>query len=246
MIWSVISTLLLLIVTYVTLFFVWRKVDQEHLDGIESFFDVIFKSSVVGYAAGRIGYLILSLHFPISSISQIWSSGLSSVSIPLLIAGFFAAFYRFSIPHWKDRFHLLDLISIGMSCWLSLCFLCLAIMGVRPFLGTSTVTTSLLSSLILPIIFALLFGLLFVLLTQLEQVYRTFMWYRYRRSSAQSGFVVAAFLLGGGVLLLARLLLFEGIHWTFSFIGELIVTLLFVLSGFIILYIRSGRFKLRS
>lgn len=246
MIWSVISAVLLVIVTYVTLFFVWRKVDQEHLDGIESFFDVIFKSSLVAYGAGRLGYLLFSLRFPINSITQLWSSGVTSVSIPLLIAGFFLAFYRFSIPHWKDRFHLLDLISIGMACWLSLCFLCLTIVGVRPFIGATTVSVSLVSSLLLPAVISILFGLLFVLLTQLEQVYRTFMWYRYRRSSAQSGFVVAAFLVGGGILLLARLLLFEGLKFNFSFIGELIVTLLFILSGFIILYIRSGRFKLRS
>ena len=108
MIWSVISVVLLLFVTYITLFFVWRKIDQEHLDGIESFFDVIFKSSLVAYGAGRIGDVLLSVRFPISSITQLWSSGFSSVSIPLLIAGFFVAFYRFSIPHWKDRFHLLD------------------------------------------------------------------------------------------------------------------------------------------
>ncbi len=244
--WSIVSAVLLVVVTYVTLFFVWRKVDQEHIDGIETFFDVIVKSSVVAYAAGRIGYLLLSLRFPITSITAIWSSGLSSVSIPLFIAGFFLAFYRFSIPHWKDRFHLLDLISIGMSCWVSLCFLCLTLVGIRPFLGTTIVAASLWSSLLLPLVFVVLFGLLFILLTQLEQVYRTFMWYRYRRSSAQSGFVVAAFFIGGGVLLLARLLLFEGVQWNFSFIGELIITLLFVLSGFIILYIRSGRFKLRS
>lgn len=246
MIWSVLSAILLIIVTYVTLFLVWRKVDQENIDGVETFFDAIFKSSVVAYAAGRVGYILFSLRFPLSSINQLWSAGISSVSIPLLIAGFFLAFYRFSIPHWKDRFHLLDLVSIGMACWLSLTFLCLTIVGIRPFLGGATVSVSLVSSLVLPAVFAILFGLLFALLTQLEQVYRTFMWYRYRRSSAQSGFVVAAFLVGGGLLLLARLLLFEGIEFTVSFIGELIVTLLFILSGFIILYIRSGRFKLRS
>ncbi|MBI1872137.1 hypothetical protein HYS10_01825, partial [Candidatus Collierbacteria bacterium] len=77
----------------------------------------------------------------------------------------------------------------------------------------------------------LLLGLIllvcFVWLWRLEREYRTFEWYRYRKTQARSGFIFGSFLILFGVAI--------------GVFGQFVLGILMLILGVIFIYYRSGR-----
>ena len=80
----------------------------------------------------------------------------------------------------------------------------------------------------------LFLALWFFFLWWAESEYRTFEWYRFRKTQAKTGFVTGAFVFGFGMInLIADLLVKRPAGWY--------VYLSMVVAGVLVVYIRSGR-----
>lgn len=82
---------------------------------------------------------------------------------------------------------------------------------------------------------ALIFLVVFIWLWRLEREYRTFSWYRFRRTQARHGFIFGSFLfLSGWVIILSN-------SWPFFDMGSLAFGFVGLILGTVIIYMRSGR-----
>ena len=88
---------------------------------------------------------------------------------------------------------------------------------------------------------AMLYFLFFIVLWRLERVYRTFIWYRENRRTAQTGFVFAVFWIGYGLIGLSLGLVSPSAISIFSFPVDFILYGTAIGYGLALLYVRSGR-----
>ena len=90
------------------------------------------------------------------------------------------------------------------------------------------------------VILSLLHLGLFIYLWQMEDKYRTYEWYRGKRTSARSGFITGFVLSFWGLaFLIERLIFKEVILWSVIWGGSLLV------GGLVLVYIRSGWKKIK-
>ncbi len=231
-----------LVCTYLSFFVLWRKNESEHIPDLQPFLDRAVVSFVGGALTGRVAFVLLSLPQgirPGSILDFFWGP----ISLPIALLFGLTFLYLLTKADWKDRFILLDFTSIALSFW----FASLAIRSV--FLGVIglSIRTSEIQVAVIPLLFSffsfVFYALLFSALNYLEKRYRTFMWYRSRRSSAQSGFVISVFLILSSVWQLAIAALSGQLTSSVVQIATTLLTIFFFVSGFLLLYIRSGRFK---
>lgn len=235
------TILFLVLSIYIAVFSVWRTFEREHVEDIPSSIDKMAIALLAGWYISRIPSLVelllagqldlFSLLNPLHGIAS-WQVGVSL---------FLVIFYLLSRTLWKDNIALIDYIVVSLTVFLALYFLAQ---------GIVTIVVDLLLGNALPIGFLArsLAGFFFFLglgrlLAYLELQYRTFFWYRYRRSSAQTGFVTAVFCIATGLF---------GVLGSFAFLPfplvsvpmfEILWSIVIVVSGFFILFVRSGRLK---
>lgn len=238
---SILTILFLLLSLYIAVFSVWRTFEREHIEDIPASIDKMAIALGLGWYLSRlpsIAELVLKGQFDVFTLlnplqgTASWQVG---ISIFLLF------FYILSRSLWKDVIALLDYIVVSLTVFLALYFFAQ---------GIVTIVVDLVLGNALPLAFLArsLAGFFFFLglgrfLSYLELQYRTFFWYRYRRSSAQTGFVLAVFCMGAGIF---------GVLGSFAFLPfplvsvpmfEILWSLVLIVSGFLILFVRSGRLK---
>lgn len=221
-------------------FVLWRKLKRERIDFEDKIIDRALLSVFLGLLAGRIIYIVF--HFSTFGFSLVkWLSvgalpgiiDVAAISVGLLI------FWLSLGKEWKDPMEVLDYTSIGLAFLLFFTSLGNILLQALTFslaniLGSSVILPTFdLQTFLSPVILSTSYLILFIFLSRVEKKYRTFLWYRSKRRSAQTGFVTAAFLIGYGLFGLVL-----GINI------ESLLKLLVIIAGIVLLYVRSGRMLL--
>jgi hypothetical protein len=229
-------------------FVLWRKLRHERVDFEDRVIDRALLATVIGVVAGRLVYILLH----INAFGWVFAKWISLGSMPGMVdvvslAVGLLVFWLMLGKDWKDPVEILDYSGIGMAFFLFLIALGDALLQIISYLFLSleqsqaSVPIFEPRSVIVPLILAVGYFLFFIFLSKLEKQYRTFLWYRAKRRSAQTGFVFAVFLMGYGLLgitlgwLQQASVVIAGINF------DPIFKLLVGLVGIVILYLRSGR-----
>ncbi len=241
----------LMVAFLVGTFVFWKKGGDEYYDQ-SALLDVLIFSSFWGLISARIGFILL--HFSSFGFDILKWFSLSSYPGYWGIAGMLGGCITLIIQAKKrkwDPYETSDFAALGLSIALVCIYLGMFLNGS----GFGN-TTLLPIGMSFPGVFdqrhptqlyaALLYCLLFVSLWKLEQVYRTFLWYRSNKRTSQTGFLFSVFLMGYGLIgvLLAfvqpSMVTVFGIHIEGVLRGVIIVV------GGILLFKRSGRSVLKK
>lgn len=241
---TTIHIILVIVAFVIGAFLLWRSLEREHVDELPLFVDRLLISVVLAQLLSKVPYLLLNfalfLRDPVVVLRDSFSYAANEFAIPLFLVVLFLSLQSV----WKDRLALLDYIVSAISLLLGLLF---AVETVFGFFGLFFVdaTPATYQAIIMSGVGSVFFFILARALLLLEQRYRTFFWYRYRRSSAQSGFVLAVFISAFGIYGAMRVIALLPFSVTPLQFAELLASLIAILSGFIIIYVRSGRLRLR-
>jgi prolipoprotein diacylglyceryltransferase len=236
-----------LVVAFLTSSFIfWRKGREEHYNEGE-FFDGFILASLIGFVAGRIGFIALNYErFGLAVLHwlDIFAYPGINGSIGLLCATFYL--YHFAQKNKWDVFEVLDFWVLSLASGLTLGYIGLffdgTAVGKATTLPIGLVFPGLIESHHPAQLYAALFFLcISIYLGRVEYRYRSFEWYRSGKKTAQTGFLVSIFLI-------AASLFFFLISWVkppvFSISGidiDRILALVAFVVGVILLYTRSGR-----
>ncbi len=238
---TILKALLVILSIYLTFFTLWRSLEREHVDDVPLALDRVIIASIVAWYLSRLpsGVDMLLRHTisPLALLSPMSASASWQVGVVL----FCVSFYLLLRENWRDKYGLLDNVIVAVPIFLA---------GYMAWQAVTLVLSTLIGKTELPIAYliTLILGAAATygisrLLVYFERSYRAYFWYRYRRSSAQTGFVTCAFLIVIGFL---------GILSNLYQIPYAIVSLpmfytvwslLTMVGGFVLLYIRSGRLK---
>jgi phosphatidylglycerol:prolipoprotein diacylglycerol transferase len=226
-------------------FAVWKRGREANLLE-EDIFDSIVVVTISGLIGARVAYILF--HFERFGFSLIaWLSLLRLPGLMLsggLIGGFVGLWLVCRRKHWHF-FEVADIGVTGLSLsqaigWVGGFF---AGMGVGREVQKFGLVFPGFSKPRFPaqFIFIIGFSLLFVFLWRVEERYRTFDWYRGRKTDAQTGFLVFSYFIGLGVLqLLVASVVEPNVYW-FGIPADKIYGLALIAVGMVGLYWRSGR-----
>lgn len=227
-------------------FVFWKKGGEEYYDQ-NALMDAIIMTALWGILGARLGFILVHLdQFGFDLLK--WFS-LFAYPGYIGIAGIIAAFvflnFRAQAMKW-DVFEVADFGTLGLSIGAVFTYIGMLLNGS----GFGNPTTWFVG-MTFPGVFdrrhpvqlyaALLYLILFVVLWRLEGIYRTFLWYRSNKRTAQTGFLVSIFLIGYGLIGLAlapfqpSFLSIGGVH------VEAVVRFIVLVIGCWLLVIRSGR-----
>ncbi|MBU0576192.1 prolipoprotein diacylglyceryl transferase [Patescibacteria group bacterium] len=234
----------------VTAFVFWRKTREEHYLQDQAF-DAFLLTSMVGLVMGRVGFVIQHLSefgFNLWHWLDVVNHPGSSISIGLLGASLYL--YRYAGKQKWDQFEVLDYWFLAVAAGMVLRQIGNFFAGVG--FGYQT---NLPWGMVFPGVFTkyhpvqlystLFFLALYIYLSWAEYNYRTFVWYKAGKKTAQTGFLSCVFMIAvGGFMSLMQFikppqLVWKGINF------DLLLYLLLLVGGGIIVYLKSGRsFKL--
>lgn len=198
------KSLFALLAFLTTAFVYWRKTREEHYQQ-EQAFDAFLLSSLVGLVFGRIGFVLSNF----GELGRNVFTWLDVVNHPgsLELIGLLAAsvyMYRFAGKKKWDQFEILDFWLLAVAAGMVLKQLGNFFAGVG--FGYET---NLPWGIIFPGVFAkhhpvqlysaLFYLVLYIYLYWAEFNYRTFVWYRAGKKTAQTGFLTAIFLIATGL-----------------------------------------------
>lgn len=230
-------------------FLFWRRAHAEHFEDDEVF-DVLIVSSVMALIVSRVVYIALHLSTLMMDVGG-WIEAVSKPGfdeITAIVVGFWYVWFLSKRKKW-DTFELVDSAAIGTS--FLLVFVWIGRFFAGTFLGD---VTSLPIGITFPnvfdsrhpsqLYFALAFFLVYILLLFLEKRYRFFEWYRAGKHTANSGFIVAVFLVcyGAGHLGLSFVDLQQTVVMGVRL--DLFFYIIMVCYGLSLIFLRSGQNKL--
>lgn len=244
----VISVVWAVLTLVISGFVLWRKLRHERVDFEDRIIDRALLAMVIGVVAGRLVYILLHG----STFGWAIAKWISLGSMPGIVDVFslvigLLSFWLMLGKDWKDPVEILDYVGIGSAFFLFLISLGDGLLQMISYLFLSleqsqaSVPIFEPKSVVVPLVLAAAYLIFFILLSKLEKQYRTFLWYRAKRRSAETGFVFASFLMGYGLLgvtlgwLQPAAVMIAGINF------DPIFKLLVGLVGIVILYLRSGR-----
>ena len=224
----------------------WRKTREEHYHQDQAF-DAFLLASVVGLLMGRVGFVLLHLG-EFGKNVWFWLDIVghpgNSIFVGLVSASLYL--FRYAAKQKWDRFEVLDFWFLSLSAGMVLRQLGNFFAGVG--FGYET---KMFWGVVFPSVFTKhhpvqLYSVLFFLglysyLYWAEYNYRTFLWYRAGKKTAQTGFLSSIFLIAvGSFMSLIQLfkpaqLVWQGINF------DLVIYLIMMISGGLMLYLKSGR-----
>lgn len=238
---TILTSIFRLIALYIGLFSLWSIFEREHVEDTKTYIDRFLIAGLLGTYLSRLPALIAAHATTPITASALLNPLIGEYSLPVAIVCTGIILYALLRDHWPDRILLLDFTSMAVSVGLSVLFLGQTVI----ILITALVTRSLpsLQASLIASAGILYFLGLSRLLSYFERSYRTFFWYRYRRSSAQTGFVTAVFAIALGLFGIL-----SGVFaYPFALVSlqmfSILWSLLVMVSGFVLLYVRSGRMR---
>lgn len=234
--------LILIVVTlYISLLSLWRSYERENVDDIPQIFDRVIIATIISWYLSRIPSGIdMVIHHTLQPLALL-SPMSAQASWQVGIVIFCIAIYTSLRENWRDRYAILDFTSSSIPIFLAGYFVWqIVTLLISTLITATTLPLGYLVTLLVGVIYYVAFHRILMFF---ERQYRAYFWYRYRRSSAQTGFVTSAFFIGLGLFgLLANIYLLP--FPLLSLSTFLTVWSLFTMvGGFILLYIRSGRLK---
>jgi len=239
-------TLLAILALFFTAFIFWRKGKEEHYDTAE-LFDAFLLSGFFGVIIGRLAFVLF--HWEV--FSQDWPLIFNIVKSPgnePLLALSAAAIYLYLLAkkHKWDPFEVLDFWVTAIS--LGMVFVYFGFFLAGTYAGQLTTVPW---GIVIPgtfekshpvqLYFMLFYLFLFNYLLRVEYKYRTFDWYRYGKKTAQSGFLLAMFLILAGLFYLTMNMLSLPGMVVQGKVLDPFIYILVSLIGLILLFYRSGR-----
>lgn len=233
---------------FASAFLFWRKTKDEHYAD-DKIFDAFLLSALVGFIVGRFGYI--ASQFDIFGLS-IWK-WLDIVSYPgingaLAVVAAAIFLYRYAKKRKWDAFELLDYWVLGLSGGLALLYVGLFFDGSSFGVATSLPWGVVFPGLLEPhhptqLYYAVFFVALSWYLSKLEMTYRTFMWYRSGKSTAEPGFLLSVFFIATSVCYFAMTWIKVPLFTFFALNVDRILALIAVAAAIVLLLRRSGRLK---
>lgn len=227
-------------------FVLWKKGKEEYYDE-NQLLDVLIAASFWGLVGARLGFIFV--HFPEFGFDILkWLSLFvypGYLGFSGLVLGLIVLYAKAKKIKW-DPYEVCDFGAIALT----IATVCITIGMFVNGSGFGNSTT-LPIGLPFPGVFdhrhptqlyaAVLYSLFFVVLWKLEHVYRTFLWYRENRRTAQTGFVFAVFWIGYGLIGLGLGLVSPPAISIFSFSVDAVLYGTAICYGLALLYVRSGR-----
>lgn len=226
-------------------FVVWKRGRELHFDE-EQLFDAVFMILFWFLITARLGYVATHLnHFA----QDVWGMfnifgkpGLMYFSG--LIGGGVAAYVRAKKNNW-DTYTFGDVLAVATTLALVLISFGMFLNGSGAGIATNSIFGVKFVGLVekripVQLLEMILYLILFVLLWWLENRYRTFSWYKGKRSEAQSGFLMACFLIGQGLIGLLALTL-KPVDVVYFVRLDLLIYFVSLVLGFVLLTHRSGK-----
>jgi phosphatidylglycerol:prolipoprotein diacylglycerol transferase len=226
-------------------FVVWKRGKEANLIE-EEIFDSIVIISITGLLSARAAYIVLNFErFGFSFLN--W---LSYIRLPgfTFMGGLVGGLVVLLVVCRNKRWGFFDVADIGVTGlslaqaigWLGAFF---SGLGVGKEVGRFGLLFPGFEDPRFPaqIIWMLGFVLIFIFLWRVEERYRTFEWYRGKRTVALTGFLLFSYFVGLGVLKLLVASVYEPRVYWFRISAEVLVALAIVMVGMIGLYLRSGR-----
>lgn len=201
-------------------FVFYKKAGESNFDD-RLILDSVVLSAFWGFILGRVGYALLNIEVFWNHLSRLFLltnyPGLDRFGVMIGVA----VGLWLSLRKVKEKFmDWFDMMALGIS-------------------SGSAVFYAGLSILVFAwqfVVLAVLSLLTFIYFWNVESKYRTFDWYRNKKTSARSGFIAGFSIALWGLLFLAEKLLTKSFAWTYGvWAGVLFV------GGLILVYIRSGR-----
>lgn len=224
---SVYTLSFFLVVAYLWYCFVVYKKGLEFRYTAETLYDLCLLSGVSGWLFARLGFVIE--HFAVfraNWLRIVLLSEYPGYNYLGLVLGLILAVAVLARREEIKYYEGLDLLGLGLPGAMAL-----ERLG-RVFSGE---VRRLVWQLPIELFQALVLLVVFVWLWRLEREYRTFSWYRFRRTQARHGFIFGSFLfLSGWVMILSN-------SWPVFKAGPLALGFAGVVLGTVIVYRRSGR-----
>ena len=226
-------------------FVIWKRGRENHILD-EDIFDAVGIVSLVGLFGARLFYVLMNFErFGLSPL--LWLSILrhpGMVFSGALILGSVALWVVSKRKSW-EFFTVSDIAVTGLSLgqtlgWIGAFFSgfgsgkVVRRFGVR-FVGEESLKFP------LQIVWVFFFLVLFIILWKVENRYRTFEWYRSKRSVVQTGFLTFTYLIAYGVFLLAVASFGSSSVYLYQIPLSAIFGWVFLVIGVVGLYLRSGR-----
>jgi len=217
---------LFVVLAYFWYCFVIYKKGLEFRYTAETLYDLALLSGVLGWLFARLGFVIEHFSvFKINFLRLVLLSEYPGYNYLGLVIGLVLAVTILARREEIKSYEGLDLLGLGLP-------------GAMAFERLGRVFSGevrLVWQLPLELLQALVWLLVFVWLWRLEKEYRTFSWYRFRRTQARPGFIFGSFLfLSGLVTILSN-------SWPFFKLPALAFGFFELILGTIIIYLRSGR-----
>ena len=227
-------------------FVFWKKGKEEYYDQ-NSLMDAMLISCFWVFIGARLGYI--AVRFPLFGFDILkWFSLVAQpgyLGIIGLVAGYVSLRY-FAKKHKWDVYEILDFGALGVT-------IAYVFINLGMFLNGSGFgnATTLPVGLYFPGVFdkrhpvqlySMIFSfLLFITLWRLESVYRTYIWYRANKRTAQTGFLIAIFCVAFGIFGAVISFFSNSFFLILGIPLEFFFMLALTLYGIGVLYVRSGR-----
>ncbi|PIR61636.1 MAG: hypothetical protein COY81_03700 [Candidatus Pacebacteria bacterium CG_4_10_14_0_8_um_filter_43_12] len=229
-----------------TAFLFWKKGREEHYPEVQ-LFDGFLLATMVGFLAGRVGYVLSVLPMLGWSVFK-WIDIFGYPGISGAI-GVFAAIlylYHYAKEHKWDAFEILDFFVLSVAGGLGVGYIGLFFDGSAIGIPTELPWGVTFQGLQEPhhptqLYFAIFFFLFSWYLARVEYKYRTYEWYRSGKKTAQTGFLVSVFVVATTAFYFAMSWFKPPVFSYFGVNGDRIVAFMGLLYGCWLLYHRSGR-----
>lgn len=206
--------------------FVFYKKATEYHENEDVVFNAILLMGVFAFAFSRLGFVVNQLDWFVGHWIRVFFireyPGMSGWGVFL---GMFLGILIIAVRAKKNLFSWLDLASLGLSAGVPIVYVANGVLSTEPIIG---------SFISIEVIKGLLLTLWFFFLWWAEGEYRTFEWYRFRKTQARTGFVTGMFVLGFGLVNLVVELLVGNNTWWQGYTVLVVV-------GVVVVYIRSER-----
>jgi hypothetical protein len=206
--------------------FVFYKKSVEYRENEEVLFNTVLLAGALSFVGARVGFVLSNLDWFANHLIRVLLMGdYPGMSGWGALVGIFLATMIIARKTKGKIFDLLDLVTLGLSAGIPIVYAANGVLSTEQIMVGGVMSSGLIKGL--------LFSLWFVFLWRLEGEYRTFEWYRFRKTQARAGFVTGGFLFGLGLVNGGMdLLIGEGLSWW---------QLVLVVAGMMVVYIRSER-----
>ena len=206
--------------------FVFYKKAIEYHENEETVFNLILLIGILSFVFARGWFVLSNLDwFAGHWIRIIFLREYPGMSGWGVLFGVFAGVLLGLKKGKKDLFNLLDLASLGLSAGIPIVYAASGALSAGP-MASGVISAGIVKGLLL--------ALWFFFLWWVEGEYRTFEWYRFRKTQARAGFISGVFMFGFGLINLIVELWFGSNSLWPVYAGIVVV-------GLLVVYIRSER-----